>query len=227
MRITPLLVARPTKARAVEVTSAAADVAVDVGTPAGAFRPAVVGPLQERKGALDRLLTEGVLVPDAAPEMFVYRVVCGGTRWIGLVCGADAHELIELATRADPGAMPDAHAELTQLGWQVEPAVVRCTMPDEIADQYVGDTNDRPAYHFVAGGATHSAWLVRDQSPYLQMMAHIVPTHVPRGARAVMAAHRAEVPVLAILTRDFPDDAQSQPSLAPRCGLFVLPANCP
>ncbi len=227
MRITPLLVARPAKARAVDVTSAAADVAVEAGAPAGAFRPAVVGPLDDRKNALDRLLAEGVLAPDAAPEMFVYRVVCGGSRWMGLVCGVDAHELIELATRADPGAMPDAEAELKKLGWQVEPTVVRCTMPDEIADQYIGDTNDRPAYHFVAAGATHSAWLVRDHSPYLQMMAHIAPTQVARGARAVLAAHRAELPVLAILTRDFPLDAQMQPSLAPRCGLFVLPANRP
>lgn len=232
MRITPLLVARPPKAKAVDVTCAPGDVSVDPTLPAGAFRPVVAGPIAHRRIVLEQMVAEGSLVLDKMPGMFVCRVVCEGTRWIGLVCAIDTHEVLELAALQEVatrpaqqgGAIVTPDDELAVVGWQVEPAVIRCRMPDSVADLYLGDTNDRPAYHFVAaGGVTHSAWLVRDPAPYIEMMASVEPTAVLRGAGRLMAAHRARIPALAILTRDFADDGALPHALAPRCGLVVAP----
>jgi hypothetical protein len=232
MRITPLLVARPPKAKAVDVTCAPGDVPADPALPAGTFRPVVAGPIAHRRAALEQMVAEGLLVLDKAPGMLVCRVVCEGSRWVGLVCAIDTHEVLELAALQEVAARPAQHEgnavtaddELAVLGWQVEPAVIRCRMPDGVGDLYLGDTNDRPAYHFVAaGGVTHSAWIVRDPSAYIQLMASAEPAAVLRGASRLMAAHRARIPALAILTRDFADDCSLPHALAPRCGLVVAP----
>lgn len=218
MRIHPLLVARPPKAKAVEVAAAPEDIPADPVSP-GAFRAVLTGSPAERCAALQALLAQGLLAHDAEPGMFVYRVVHEGKRWVGLVCGLDAAEVCALAD-ANPSAI------LNQVGCQIEPAVIHCRMPEEVGEALVHDTNDRPAYHFVAAGSgTHSVWTVQDHSIYVQLMASATPLAVLRGAAHLAAAHATGVPAMAILTRDLGDESSMPDALAPRCGLFVAPVN--
>lgn len=221
MRITPLLVARPPKARAVDVTAVASDLPVPEGAAPGLFRAVLAGTLTARQTALDTLLAQGVLVPDQEPSMWVYRVVHAGRRWVGVFCGVETSDIVHLA-QAQPTAVAAAEEVLRALGRQVEPIVVHCQMPEGVLDLYIHDTNERPAYHFVASdGATHSAWIIRNADAYVELLRLAEPRAVLRGAAQLVAVHRMGVPAMVILTRDLAQLAEIEPSLAPRSGLFI------
>lgn len=245
MHAGPVRVARPPKAKAVEVTSAATGAqgrdAAPGNTPSGHFSTVLAAALADQGAALEALRAAALLHLDDAPGMFVYRVACEGQKWIGLVCSVDARELEGVLADAPTAvatasATPaDAHDETRQavhefgpLGWQLEPVVVLCDLPEEITDLLIGDTNERPAYHFVAvEGGTHSAWIIRDHAQYVSVLRRARPLRVLRGAHRVSAALRAGCHVLAILTRDLGESAEPAPLLAPRAGLFVAPVHGP
>jgi uncharacterized protein (DUF1015 family) len=195
---------------------------------------------QEQRAALESLCAGALLQLDPAPGMFVYRVAHEGRKWIGLVCSVDPADLEGALAdaRTSAGGRPDAARtqdeasqaahEFTSLGWQLEPVVVVCDLPGEIGDMLIGDTNERPAYHFMAvEGGTHSAWVIRDPAPYVAVLRHARPLRVLRGAHRVTAARRAGHHVLAIVTRDLDMEADLAPLLAPRAGLFVAPVHHP
>lgn len=226
MRVAPTRVARPPKAKAVDVTAAVPEVPVPAGVTPGLFRTVMHGAISDRMAAMEGLLADGSLAADADASMFVYRIAHEGRRWVGLVCTVDPAELQPAVEQPPaPQATDATHAELTQLRWQIEPVVVQCTIPDAVLDLLMNDSNERPSYHFVAStGGTHSAWVIRDHSPYVHQFKNATPVRVLRGAHVVAAALRAGNRVLAVLTRDLADLAELPPLLSPRCGLFVAPA---
>jgi len=220
VRIRPVHVARPPKAKAVDVTCAHPSVEAPPDAPRGAFWVAVeAAGSGAHPSAIEGLIAEGSLELDEAPGMFVYRVAHGGRRWIGLVCSVHADELAPLVPKGAPSAATPAGGPHR---WQMEPVVVQCSMPEGLGDLLIADTNERPAYHFVATvGGTHSAWIIRDHSPYESALAKTSPTRVVCGAAAVLEASRTGGRVLAILTSDLSEPGELPALLAPRLGLFV------
>ena len=195
---------RPPKARAVEV-ACALDTAGDLSTlPATNFAHVLGGTAggPAVRAALDALVTLGALVADQEPRMFVYRAAHGGKRWMGLVCGADTRDLVHLFPNAAADeAISAAEADLTMVDAQLVPGLIFIDASADLSYLFVCDTNERPAYHFVASdGATHSAWEVRHPDAYLPALAELAADELHAGAAQVIAAHVAGQMPLVILT---------------------------
>lgn len=225
MRIRAITMLRPPKARAVEVTCAPDAVADLAAAPASGFARvlgASAGPAAVR-AALDRLVQDGALAADHAPGMFVYRAAHAGKRWMGLACGADTRDLVHLLPNAASDAeIAAATADLRQVDAQLVPALACIDGSDDLDYLLVADTNERPAYHFVAGdGSTHSAWHVRHPQAYVTALAELAADEIRSGGAQVTAAHVAGTVPLVILTADRALAAVHGP-LAPRSGLFVM-----
>jgi transcriptional regulator with XRE-family HTH domain len=122
------------------------------------------------------------------------------------------------------GLKVDIHfffADLTVVDAQLVPGLIFIDASPDLAYLFVCDTNERPAYHFVASdGATHSAWEVRHPDAYLPALAELAADELHAGAAQVIAAHVAGQMPLVILTSDR-DVATATGPLAPRCGLFI------
>lgn len=224
MRVAALPMFRPPKARAVEV-ACAPDAAPDLGTlPAVSFGRVLGGSpgTAAVRASLDALVADGALVEDAQPRMFVYRAAHAGKRWMGLVCAVDTRDLVHLLPNAaSDEEISAAQADLAAVDAQLLPALVTIDGSPDLSYQFVCDTNERPAYHFVAqDGSTHSAWEVQRPEPLVAALAELAADEIRSGAAQVVAAHMAGSMPLAILTPDR-DVASATGPLAPRCGLFV------
>ena len=225
MRVAALKMFRPPKARAVEVAcppDAGADFAALPGSNFARVLGGVAGAPAAR-AAIDGLVADGALVADPQPKMFVYRAAHGGRRWMGLVCAADTRDLVHLfPNAAGDEEISAAEMDIAAVDAQLVPGLVMIDESPDLAYQFVCDTNERPAYHFVSiDGSTHSAWEVREPAPYVTALAELAPDELRAGAAQVVAAHVAGKMPLVIVTPDREAAASSGP-LAPRCGLFVL-----
>lgn len=216
---------RPPKARAVEVAcapDAGADAAAVPATTFARVLGGVTGSTAVR-AALDELVAAGALVEDATPRMFVYRAAHGGKRWMGLVCAADTRDLVHLfPNAASDEEIAAAKADLGAIGAQLVPGLVCIDASPDLSYQFVCDTNERPAYHFVSStdGSTHSAWEVKHPQAYVTALADLAADELRAGAAQVVAAHIEGAMPLVIVTPDC-DLASATGPLAPRCGLFV------
>jgi len=224
MRVAALPMFRPPKARAVEV-ACAPDAPADLAAVAPVSFARVLGGSPGTaavRASLEAIVAEGALVEDAEPRMFVYRAAHAGKRWMGLVCAADTRDLVHLfPNAASDGEISAAQADLAEVGAQLVPALVTIDASADLSYQFVCDTNERPAYHFVsADGSTHSAWDVRQHAPMVAALAELAADEIRAGAAQVIAAHMAGAMPLVILSPDR-DVAAATGPLAPRCGLFV------
>ena len=166
MRVAAIPMFRPPKARAVEVACAPDAGADAAAVPATTFARVLGGVTGSDavRAALDELVAGGALVEDATPRMFVYRAAHGGKRWMGLVCAADTRDLVHLfPNAASDEEIAAAKTDLDAIGAQLVPGLVCTDASPDLSYQFVCDTNERPAYHFVSptDGSTHSAWEVR------------------------------------------------------------------
>ena len=224
MRVAALPMFRPPKARAVEV-ACAPDASPDLASlPSVSFARVLGGSpgTVAVRAALDGIVAEGALVEDPEPRMFVYRAAHAGKRWMGLVCAVDTRDLLHLfPNAASDEEISAAQADLSSVQAQLLPALVTIDASPDLSYQFVCDTNERPAYHFVsADGSTHSAWEVHRPEPMVTALAELAAEEIRSGAAQVVAAHMAGTMPLAILTPDR-DVAAAAGPLAPRCGLFV------
>lgn len=215
---------RPPKARAVEVAcapDAGAEVAKLPGSNFARILGGVTGAAAARQ-ALDGLVAEGALVADPVARMFVYRASHQGRRWMGLACAVDTRDMVHLfPNAASDEEINAAQADLAAVDAQLVPGLVTVDASADLGYQFVCDTNERPAYHFVAhDGSTHSAWEVREPAPYGTALAELAAVELRAGAAQVIAAHMAGLRPLVIVTPDSDGPAATGP-LAPRCGLFV------
>lgn len=225
MRIAPIPLIRPPKARAVEVACAPHAHQAGVHGLSGTNYVRVLGAGPDPAAmlaALQHLLLAGALEVDHHPRMFVYRAVHAGRRWMGLLCAVDTRDLGQLlADSTTPEEARAAEAERAVVGTQLDPALLRTSASDEAAFHYVSDMNERPAYHFVSHDeSTHSAWTVHRPELYVHSYAQVRALEVLSGGAQLMAAHHAGVPALAILSADI-EPGMHVGALAPRVGLFV------
>lgn len=153
------------------------------------------------RDALRGLVDRGILCADSEPHLFVYRISRDGRRQVGIVASIEREHLHGDRTPAPP--------------WS-EPAIALFDDRDgAIFAMIVEDMNERPIFHFNAGdGTTHSGWLVRDTTRYVQAFeAHDHPFEL-----ILPGAESGEGRVLALLL----DRASATEAIpVPRCGLFV------
>ncbi len=156
------------------------------------------------RAMIEKLVARGALCADPEPRVFVYRIARDGKRQLGTVAVVDRADLEPAPSCTD--AIP---------AW-AEPATALFDDPEGVlAALALGDTNERPIFHFNAGdGTTHSAWLVHDARRYVEAFAQL-----PGVARLVEPGPSdGQGRMLALLL----DRSQIiDPLPLPRCGLFV------
>lgn len=120
----------------------------------------------------DRFISEGVLVRDQTPRMFLYRQVMNHRSQIGLVCCCHiddyTNNVIKKHEKTRKDKEDDRTRHVLELNANAEPVFL--AYPDQpLIDELVeADINDRPLFHFIAkDGVTHTVWPVHNAQLYI------------------------------------------------------------
>lgn len=147
------------------------------------------------KEALGKLISDGDLVYEDEPKLYLYRQVLEDHAQIGLVCCCHIddynNDVIKKheTTRADKEDDRTRHIDALN----AHPGPVFMTYHDQTAiDKLVKiDINQRPLFHFVAAdGVTHTVWTVRDSKPYCSLFAQLDCAYIADGHHRTAAAVR-------------------------------------
>ncbi len=151
------------------------------------------------RAEVERLLSEELLVEDAEPAMFAYRLVRDGRRQLGVVCTVDASEYRDGRIRKHEKTRPDKeddrtrhllasslHAEGVFLAYREE-----ADAEERIRGLLLAATTDRPLIHFVAGDTTHTMWRIPDSSEFQSAFASIDELYIADGHHRSAAGERA------------------------------------
>ena len=147
---------------------------------------------------LDDLIEDGTYMTDEEPGMFVYRLVHGDHRQVGLVCTVDAAEYRSERIRKHEKTRPDkeddrtrhllavhAHAEPVLLSWRDQ------EHDDSIVDCMQGEMGERPIMHFVADDVTHTLWKIRKPDQFAELFQSVPELYIADGHHRSAAAERA------------------------------------
>lgn len=116
---------------------------------------------------LQRMLDEGVLVRDAMPYYYVYRLVMGGHRQTGLVAAASVAAYDSNRIRRHEFTRPDKEddrvRQIEALNAQTGPVLLACRAEPEVDALLERITGAAPEVDLVADdGIGHALWVVRD-----------------------------------------------------------------
>jgi uncharacterized protein (DUF1015 family) len=137
---------------------------IDLADNVDAYAPAVYAKAREN---FDRLITEGVLVRDAAPNYYVYRLTMGAHVQTGLVAGASvaayADGRIKKHELTRPAKEDDRVRQIDALNAQTGPVLLVYPSAPEI-DAILANVADRtPEVNVIApDGVQHQMWVVCD-----------------------------------------------------------------
>lgn len=147
------------------------------------------------KEALEKLISDGDLVYEDEPKLYLYRQVLEDHAQIGIVCCCHIddynNDVIKKheKTRADKEDDRTRHVDALN----AHPGPVFMTYRDQTAiDELVSiDINQRPLFHFVApDGITHTVWTVNDNEPYCSAFAQLDCAYIADGHHRTAAAVR-------------------------------------
>jgi uncharacterized protein (DUF1015 family) len=151
------------------------------------------------KQNFQQLLSQGVLIREATPRLYLYRLVMNHQSQIGLVCCCHVDDYINDVIKKHEKTRKDkeddrtrhilalnAHAEPVFLAYRDVPAINRLVE---------ADVNDRPLFHFVArDGVTHTVWQIHNPQPYVDVFAKQVPVaYIADGHHRTASAVRAAI----------------------------------
>ncbi|MCH8004925.1 MAG: DUF1015 domain-containing protein [Planctomycetes bacterium] len=144
----------------------------------------------------NRLLNEGILLREATPKMYLYRLVMDGGSQTGLVCCCHIDDYANNVIRRHEKTRPDKEDDRTRLMQAVgaQTGAVFLTFRDrpEIDPIVQQDLNARPLYHFDApDGVTHTVWTARDPDRYCEIFAATEAVYVADGHHRAASALRA------------------------------------
>jgi uncharacterized protein (DUF1015 family) len=190
------------------------------------------GPEAHARGreALDHLVTEGVLVEDAEPGIFLYRLVRDGRSQVGVACvvrvddyRSGAVRRHELTHRAKED---DRMRHTLALGVQPGPVLLAHRDDPRIEELAAADMARPPLYDFVASdGVRHTVWRTRHAEPYVEALARHEAIYIADGHHRSASAMRA-ADALRARYPDAPEDAPFEYFLAvifPAGALTILP----
>lgn len=119
-----------------------------------------------------RFLSEGVLVRDDKPQLFLYRQVMNHQSQIGLVCCCHiddySSDIIKKHEKTRKDKEDDRTRHVLELNAHAEPVFLAYRDQPQINEMVEIDTNSRPLFHFVAkDGVTHTVWPVANPQAYV------------------------------------------------------------
>ncbi|MEE8153609.1 MAG: DUF1015 family protein [Phycisphaerales bacterium] len=175
---------------------------IDLPVETDPHDPAVYAAAKEN---FQRLLSNGDLVREAEPKLYLYRQVLNDHCQIGLVCCCHVDDYNNDIIKKHEKTRPDKEDDRTRhmLAINAHPGPVLMTYRDEPQiDKIVAqDVNHRPLFHFDApDGVTHTVWTVDDSQAYCDVFAEVEAAYIADGhhrsasAAAATAQRRADNP---------------------------------
>ncbi len=145
---------------------------------------------------LARLRDEGVLVRDAEPGLFLYRLVLEGRSQTGLVCCCHVDDYRSNVIRRHEKTRPDKEDDRTRhiLATRTHNGLVLLAYRDvpEHEAMIRRDVNSRPLYHFNApDGVTHTVWRTADPQAWCRLFAAVPCAYIADGHHRIAASSRA------------------------------------
>ncbi len=163
--------------------------------------PADVDPYDDRVYAkamenLDRLVSQGTLVREQRPSLYLYRQIMAGREQIGLVgcvCIDDyEHDIIKKHEKTRKDKEDDRTRHVLTLNANAEPVLLTYRGRPDIDRLVAAQAESVPLYDFTAvDGVRHTVWRVRETRPYLDAFAGIPEAYVADGHHRSASAWRA------------------------------------
>lgn len=174
---------------------------------------------------LAELRTRGLLIQDAQPAVYVYRLGWQGRSQTGLVSLASVEDYDQGIIRKHEHTRPDKEADradhIEALGAQTGPVFLLCRAQPDLSEWLEKSSSHAPDFDFVAeDGVSHTGWSVADASGVAEVQAifsamdatYVADGHHRSAAASVVNARRkakglAPDPSFGrFLTVTFPDD---------------------
>lgn len=144
---------------------------------------------------LEQFLAQGVLLRDAEPSFYVYRLSSNGRRQAGLVACMDVEDYragrIRIHERTRPDKEDDRVRHILTSRAHAEPVLLAVRDATAFSSLLTSDMNERPLYHFVArDGVTHSLWRTKHVQEYADCFRETTVVYVADGHHRSAAADR-------------------------------------
>ncbi len=166
---------------------------IDLAAEMDPHDPAVYAAAKQN---FQRLLSNGDLVQEDEPKLYLYRQVLNDHYQIGLVCCCHLDDYNNDIIKKHEKTRPDKEDDRTRhmLAINAQPGPVLMTYRDQpqIDKLVAQDVNDRPLFHFVApDGVTHTVWTVDDAQAYCDVFAEVEAAYIADGHHRSASAARA------------------------------------
>ena len=147
------------------------------------------------KEALGKLISDGDLVHEDEPKLYLYRQVLDGCSQIGLVCCCHIddynNDVIKKHEKTRADKEDDRTRHIDALNAQPGPVFMTYRDQPAIDELVMIDINQRPLFHFVAADdVTHTVWTVRDSKPFCSIFAQLDCAYIADGHHRSAAAVR-------------------------------------
>lgn len=144
---------------------------------------------------LEQLITQKVLLNEAEPSFYVYRLSVDGRRQSGLVACMDVDDYragrIRIHEKTRPDKEDDRVRHIVTTRAHAEPVLLAVRDAPSFASLLASDMNERPLHHFVArDGVTHSLWRSRHVAEYVDAFRETPIVYVADGHHRSAAADR-------------------------------------
>ena len=148
------------------------------------------------RGALERLMREGVLAQDDEPSLFLYRLIMDDHTQTGLVGCVHVDDYDNNVILKHEKTRPDKEDDRTRhvltLNAHAEPVILTYRGRPEVDRLTEQVTRQDPVYDFTADdGVRHTVWRVLDTHPWTQHFGTIPVSYVADGHHRCASASRA------------------------------------
>ena len=166
---------------------------IDLAVETDPHDPAVYAAAKQN---LQRLLSNGDLVREDEPKVYLYRQVLNDHYQIGLVCCCHVDDynnnLIKKHEKTRPEKEDDRTRHMLAINAQPGPVLMTYRNEPQIDRLVARDVNNRPLFHFVApDGVTHTVWTVVDAQSYCDVFAEVEAAYIADGHHRSASAARA------------------------------------
>lgn len=148
------------------------------------------------KNNLNSLLSDGLLIKDEQPQMYLYRQVWKDHSQVGLVCCCHVkdyeNELVKKHEKTRRNKEDDRTRHVLSVNANTGPVFLAYKDNDKIDQLVEKHRNARPVYHFVApDDVTHTVWAIDDWKAYQEVFQTIDCVYVADGHHRAASAFRA------------------------------------
>jgi uncharacterized protein (DUF1015 family) len=167
----------------------------DIDLPPGAD-PHDARVYAKARGALERLLAEGVLIREGMPSLYLYRQIMSGRAQTGLVGCVHIDDYEQEVIRKHEKTRPDKEDDRTRhvqaLGAHAEPVFLTYRGRTEIDVLAEPVLTSAPLYDFTApDGVRHTVWQVPDPDSWVDAFRSVPHAYVADGHHRSASAWRA------------------------------------